>query len=579
MRKITSLFLLLFATANIYSQNYTISFAATGAATTLDSVKVENLTHPATKTWHVGDVLQLQVSTGMNETESNNENLKVFPNPMQGQVEISFYAKHAGNSTLCIYDIAGKEVLQTERELSQGIQNYQLSGLKQGIYFINISGIGYFYTTKLMSLNAISNATKVKYLGSEKQEVVLSTLKSSNTTITMSYTTGDNLRFTGYKASLTAIVNDVPTSSKTISFTFVASLPVVITSSTATSTITTTTATSGGNVSSDGGVTVSTRGVCYAITSNPTIVNSTVVSGSGIGTFNANITGLTPNTTYYVRAYATNSVGTAYGNQVSFTTSLITTVLIPAGTYTMGSPTTEVNRSVDEVEHQVTLSAFRMSKYEITNAQFASFLNIKNIGSNGIYAAGAYPTKVLISASWGNSDWGLHYTSGYWIPVVGYENYPVINVSWYGATEFATFAGGSLPTESQWEYACRATTTPFNTGACLTNSQANYKWIYPYSTCTNTNTTYPGTTQAVGSYAANAYGLYDMHGNVWEWCSDWYGDYPTTAQTNPTGAASGSLKVLRGGSFDYDAISCRSAIRFFGSYSYGNAGFRVVLVP
>ena len=248
MRKITSLFLLVFATANIYSQNYTITFAATGAATSLDSVKVENLTHPSTKTWHVGDVLQLQVSTGMNETESNNENLKVFPNPMQGEAEISFYAKQAINAKLCIYDVTGKEVFQTERKLSQGIQNYQLSGLKQGMYFINISGTGYFYTTKLMSQNAISNETKIKYLGSEKLEVILTTLKSTNTTITMSYTTGDNMRFTGCKGSLTAIVNDVPTSSKTISFAFVASLPVVITSSTATSTITTTTATRGGNV-------------------------------------------------------------------------------------------------------------------------------------------------------------------------------------------------------------------------------------------------------------------------------------------------------------------------------------------
>jgi formylglycine-generating enzyme len=257
-------------------------------------------------------------------------------------------------------------------------------------------------------------------------------------------------------------------------------------------------------------------------------------------------------------------------------------VNIPAGTFTMGSPTTEANRDSDETQYQVTLSAFRMSKYEITNAQYAAFLNAKSIGSDGKYAAGAYPAQTLIYASSGIYNWGLNYTGGQWVPVAGYENHPVIRVTWYGATEFATYVGGTLPTEAQWEYAARGgTTTPFNTGACLSNVQANYSWSNPYSTCTNTVSTYPGTTQAVGTYTANAWGLHDMHGNVWEWCSDWYGTYPTTAQTNPTGATSGSGRVTRGGSWYGYAQNCRSANR--RSYSPGNdsgsVGFRVVLVP
>ena len=260
----------------------------------------------------------------------------------------------------------------------------------------------------------------------------------------------------------------------------------------------------------------------------------------------------------------------------------IQTALIPAGMFIMGSPETEVNHEDNETQHAVTLSAFRMSKYEITNTQYAAFLNVKSIGSNGLYAAGAYPTEALIYASSGSYDWGLHYTSGQWVPVAGYENNPVINVTWYGATEFAAYAGGSLPTEAQWEYACRAgTTTPFNTGNFLTNLQANYYWASPYNGGTNTATTYPGKTQAVGTYAANAWGLYDMHGNVWEWCSDWYGTYPTTAQTNPTGAATGSPRVIRGGGWTNDAQNCRSAFRnrFDPYYYYRSIGFRVVLVP
>jgi formylglycine-generating enzyme required for sulfatase activity len=258
-------------------------------------------------------------------------------------------------------------------------------------------------------------------------------------------------------------------------------------------------------------------------------------------------------------------------------------VNIPAGTFSMGSPNSEVARNDNEVEHQVTLSAFRMSKYEITNAQYATFLNAKSIGSNGLYASGAYPAQSLVcTSSGGLIDKGLHYTSGQWVPVASYENHPVIYVTWYGATEFATYAGGRLPTEAEWEYACRGNTiTPINTGNCLSDAQANYDWSSQYSYCTNTITTRPNSTQAVGTYPANAYGLHDMHGNVWEWCSDWKDAYPTAPQTNPTGAASGSRRVIRGGSWYNYAMYCRSALRadFYPNSGNIDIGFRVVLVP
>lgn len=257
-------------------------------------------------------------------------------------------------------------------------------------------------------------------------------------------------------------------------------------------------------------------------------------------------------------------------------------VSIPAGTFTMGSPATEADRQSDEIEHQVTLSAFKISKYEITNTEYATFLNVKSIGSDGRYAAGQFPSEVLIYESSGSLDWGLHYTDGKWVPVKGFENNPVIFVTWFGATEFAAYAGGTLPTEAQWEYACRANTnTPFNSGNCLSNVQANYDWAFAYSTCTNTNKIYPGTTQNVGKYPANTYGLFDMHGNVWEWCSDWYGTYPTTAQNNPIGAATGSTRVLRGGGYSNKALFCRSAFRNFGNPNSkdNGVGFRVVFVP
>ena len=484
MKKLYIFIIALFAFNVINAQTYTISFAATGATTTVDSVKVENLTHTATAIWHAGDVLQLQLTNGIKEMGETDENLQVYPNPMQGQAEISFNTKQAGNATLSIYDIAGKEVLQTKNKFLQGTQKLQLTGLKQGMYFISIIGDGYFYTAKLISQNSTTSDAKIKFIDSKMPETALTTLKSTKATIAMPYTTGDNLRFIGYSGSYSTIVNDVPTVSKTIT--------------------------------------------------------------------------------------------------IAFSTLGITTVLIPTDTFIMGSPVTELGHNNYEIQYKVKLTAFQISKYEITNAQYAAFLNAKSIDSNGIYVLGAYPTQALIYVSSGNYDWGLHYTAGQWVPVAGYENHPVINVTWYGATEFATYVGGTLPTEAQWEYACRANkTTPFNTGACLSNAQANYNWASPYNSCTNTNTTLPATTQVVGNYVANSYGLHDMHGNVWEWCSDWYGTYPISELTNPPGAATGSYRVIRGGSWSFSAQYCRSANR--SNSTPGNhhqdIGFRVTFMP
>jgi formylglycine-generating enzyme required for sulfatase activity len=256
----------------------------------------------------------------------------------------------------------------------------------------------------------------------------------------------------------------------------------------------------------------------------------------------------------------------------------IETALIPAGTFTMGSPTSEPQRGGDEVQHQVTLSAFRMSKYETSNAQFAAFLNANNIGANGIYAAGAYPTEPLVYDC--GVSYGLSYTGAQWQPAAGFENHPVVCVTWYGAAEFATYAGGRLPTEAEWEYACRAgTSTPFNTGNCLDYTQANYYWPAPYSGCSNANTNWLQQTQEINSYSPNAYGLYNMHGNVWEWCADWYGAYPTAAQTNPSGPSTGTYRVIRGGSWPDGAQNCRSAARYGTDPNGPGIGFRLAFVP
>ncbi len=222
MKKITFLTLIILATASIYSQSYNISFTGTGAASTVDSIRVENLSKGTSVTILGTDTLHLIVSAGINEISTNDELLKVYPNPMQGQTEISFYAKQPGNAQLTIYDISGKKILINNNYYSQGIQKHILTDLKQGVYFININGENYSYNTKIISLNTTQSEAKIEFIGTEKQEVALKKCKSSKALTDMAYTVGNRLLFKGYKGIYSTINTDVPTASKTITFTFAA---------------------------------------------------------------------------------------------------------------------------------------------------------------------------------------------------------------------------------------------------------------------------------------------------------------------------------------------------------------------
>ena len=236
---------------------------------------------------------------------------------------------------------------------------------------------------------------------------------------------------------------------------------------------------------------------------------------------------------------------------------------IPSGSFTMGSPVKviyegysilakEFKRNDTEVQHIVNLSGFKMSMHEVTFEQYDAFCEATN-------------RKKPADECWGRGQ------------------RPVINVSWFDATAFATWMGCRLPTEAEWEYACRAgSTKPFNTGENLTTMQANYNGDFTYNT--NAKGIYFKKTKEVGSFAANAWGLYDMHGNVWEWCSDWYGQYPNlikgtyTEQTNPIGPSVGTGRIYRGGSWCNSPDFCRSASRndYNPEYGFNFIGFRLV---
>ncbi len=209
-------------------------------------------------------------------------------------------------------------------------------------------------------------------------------------------------------------------------------------------------------------------------------------------------------------------------------------ILIPAGKFVMGSPASEKGHRVNETQHEVTLTKpFYMGKHEVTQDQWDAVM----VNNRSFYRG---------------------------------PKLPVTSVSWENCQEFIkklnakTSGGYRLPTEAEWEYSCRAgTTTAYSYGDSITKNDSNVEGL---------------STKVVGSYKPNAFGLYDMHGNVWEWCEDWKVDYPKEAVIDPKGPEAGKNRVLRGGSFTGVGMHSRSANWFDNLPSTWNIdylGFRL----
>jgi len=225
---------------------------------------------------------------------------------------------------------------------------------------------------------------------------------------------------------------------------------------------------------------------------------------------------------------------------------------IPAGCFNMGDAFNE-GGSEERPVHNVCISAFQMNVYEVTNAQYKACVDAGSCtapGSSSSYTRSSY---------YGNAI---------------YDNYPVIYVDWSQSKAFCQWTGGRLPTEAEWEYAARGGL-----------AGKRYPWGDDSPTCTlgaNNGSQYdscsPDDTIAMGSFAPNGYGLYDMAGNVWEWVNDWYDSayYSTSPTQDPQGPSSGSYRVLRGGCWDNVTVYLRASFR--GYYNptnqNGSYGFR-----
>ncbi|MEH1893611.1 MAG: formylglycine-generating enzyme family protein [Nostoc sp.] len=234
-------------------------------------------------------------------------------------------------------------------------------------------------------------------------------------------------------------------------------------------------------------------------------------------------------------------------------------IAIPSGKFLMGSPSGEGNDQ-EKPQHEVTVQSFFMGKYSVTQAQWKRVAALPKVN----HCLKADPS----------------YFKG--------DKRPVEQVSWNDAVEFCdrlskyTNKQYCLPSEAEWEYACRAaTTTPFHFGETITTELANYNGNSTYASAPKGKNR--GETIEIGSFPANAFGLYDMHGNVWEWCQDtWHGSYKGAPQDGSAWIDNDNQSyILRGGSWFYNPKSCRSASRFnflraerVSIFNY--VGFRVV---
>jgi formylglycine-generating enzyme required for sulfatase activity len=249
---------------------------------------------------------------------------------------------------------------------------------------------------------------------------------------------------------------------------------------------------------------------------------------------------------------------------IQMLTNAVTTnfIWIPPGTFIMGSPTNEPGRDTDETQHAVTLTqGFYVGKHLVTQGQYVSVIGFNPSYFNGVN---------------GGTNYGVD------------TNRPVETASWYAASDYCaqltqtqqlsgqipTNWAYRLPTESEWECACRAgTTTEFSYGQDpdYTNL-ANYAW---YSANGG------DMVHDVGLLLPNPWGLFDMEGDVFEWCEDWYGPYPSGPVTDPQGPADGDARVFRGGSWAYGPEDCRCAGRYSSdpTTKFNFVGIRVVLAP
>lgn len=423
--------------------------------------------------------------------------------------------------------------------------------------------------------NAVSPITKSGVVFSNKSEPNLSDIRAYNEDITkndFSMTIDGLDKNTTYFVRAFALTQNMEVFfGDELSFTTNATLPIVLLNNISTEVNVVTIKT---KIKENGGTDIIRNGVVISKDKVPTIEqNSHIVETKDYeetdNTFE--VSGLSADTEYYVRAFAYNSVGVSYSEQKMFRTKKEDkykgeTVEVEGGEFNMGS---KIGADDAKTVHKVKLNSFKITKTEITTSEFVKFLNSMGTdkGDDGNY-------WILLS----NKNKQITKNSeGVFIVTAGKEKEPVTFVSHFGASEFAKWIDGRLPTEAEWEYAARGgnkTKRYLYSGGDKLDEVA---WYYK-----NTGGFLKEKIQNVAGKKPNELGIYDMSGNAREWCSDWYHtdfySFPEGTYDNPQGPKNGTYKCVRGGAYDSfgSALTVYARWKFTPKNSHATIGFRVV---
>jgi formylglycine-generating enzyme required for sulfatase activity len=252
-------------------------------------------------------------------------------------------------------------------------------------------------------------------------------------------------------------------------------------------------------------------------------------------------------------------------------------IKVQRGTFQMGCTDEQNNCNNDEKPiHKVRVDGFKISKYEITNQQYAQFLNEIEANKKGHNLDQYLKMDGLIEPQ-------IKISNGEFEAEIGKENYPVFCVTWYGAKAFCEHNGGRLPTEAEWKYAARGGNRAKPTKFAGSNNIVEVSWYYQNSSNKNNNMHEGKGTHKVGTKTSNELGIYNMSGNVAEWCYEWYDKnyYQNSPKDNPQGASYGSYHVIRGehwgGSKSLCRVSARSHPFKFKILGSGFYGFRICM--
>ena len=334
--KLLAVFCLLLA-QTAFSQNVNLKFKGAtteGRYVKLDSVKVENISRSWVETLVYPDTILPLSTTGIEEVENDMSSwLMAYPNPFQGTTSISLTLLQSEVLTMQVYNLTGQRIIEKSMQVEVGEHHFDIHLDHPQVYFLVVSTAHGKCVQKLINIGSYGD-NSILYVGTWSQEIVPA--KTQKLLSSKEFHAGDVLKMTGYVTHNGVVVasNEIlqpQTESESFTLFFSlqnATLPTLTT--TTASNITDTSAVSGGIITNDGGATITARGVCWSTSPNPTISDNYTFDETGIGNFTSNITGLTAGTTYYVRAYATNATGTAYGNEILFITNAIGPTIITA---------------------------------------------------------------------------------------------------------------------------------------------------------------------------------------------------------------------------------------------------------